>query len=287
MDMELPKLRTRAADSHKGTFGKVLIVGGSKGMAGAPSLAGTAALKSGAGLVTVAIPASCLDIVSAHNMCYMTSPLPADDEGRVSAASIPRLTEISEKVTSIGLGPGMSLSDDVATVVGSLYANYSGPMVVDADALNALALLWDKLPSSKGARILTPHIGEFRRLAGNPNMTADDCRAAAGGFAESNGVILVLKGPETLVSNGTIQFTNTTGNAGMATGGAGDVLTGVITALLGQGYSPMEAAALRVHIHGFAGDLAAEAIGQISMNADDIAQFLPNAFQQMGVAESS
>lgn len=285
--MELPKLRSRAADSHKGTFGRVLIVGGSRGMAGAPSLAGTAALKSGAGLVSVAVPDPCLDTVSAHNMCYMTIPLPADDEGRVSAAAIPRLKEISEKVTSIGLGPGMSLSNDVTTIVAGLYANYTGPMVVDADALNALALLWNKLPAPRGARILTPHIGEFRRLAGNPEMTVDDCRAAAERFAELNGVILVLKGPGTLVSNGTIQFTNTTGNAGMATGGSGDVLTGVITALLGQGYAPMEAAALGVHIHGFAGDLAAEAIGQISMNADDIAQFLPNAFQQLGLGKTS
>lgn len=278
--MQLPQLRTRATDSHKGTFGRVLIVGGSRGMTGAPSLSGIAALKSGAGLVTVAIPDPCLDAVAAHNMCYMTVPLPADKTGRISADASSELSDLAARSTSLGLGPGMSGGDGVATVVADLYANYAGPMVVDADALNALAALPDGLPAATGPRILTPHIGEFRRLMGKPDLTTEECRAAAQEFAAANNVILLLKGPGTLVSDGTLLFTNTTGNPGMATGGAGDVLTGVITALLGQGYSAIEAAALGAHIHGLAGDLAAQEIGQVSMNADDILAFLPQAFRQ-------
>ena len=151
-------------------------------------------------------------------------------------------------------------------------------MVIDADALNALAAVPEILPQSAGPRILTPHIGEFRRLIGEPNLSPTDCRNRAKTFAAQNQLVLVLKGNRTLVTDGSVQYENTTGNPGMATGGSGDVLTGVITALLGQDYSPLEAAVLGVFVHGLAGDIARDQLGEISMTALGIANALPAAF---------
>ena len=266
--MDVPNLKPRDPDSHKGTHGRALVIGGSRGMTGAVCLTGLSTLRSGAGLVTLAVPDRCLETVAAFNPCYMTVPI----------EQTARLKELTQVATSIGIGPGMGQGEHVQPLVTQLYGSFAGPMVIDADALNALAAVPEILPQSAGPRIFTPHIGEFRRLIGEPNLSPTDCRNRATRFAGENQLILVLKGNRTLVTDGSVQYENTTGNPGMATGGSGDVLTGAITALLGQGYSPLEAAVLGVFVHGLAGDIARDQLGEISITALDIANALPAAF---------
>lgn len=277
--MNIPRLGPRDADSHKGTYGRVLIVGGSRGMTGAVVLAGTAACRSGAGLVTLAVPDRCLETVASFDPNYMTVPLANDQQGKIAAAATSQLSQLAQSASSIGVGPGMSRGGDITTVVAELYRGYDGPMVVDADGLNALASL-DDLPAAPGPRILTPHIGEFRRLFG-ADLSVQECREQAPELAQRHGLIIVLKGHRTLVTNGPAVYENDSGNPGMATGGAGDVLTGVITALLSQGeLSPFDAAKLGVYVHGLAGDLARDAFGEVSMVAESIRDGLSAAFQR-------
>lgn len=277
----LPRLPPRRAEGHKGDYGRVLLIGGSRGMSGSISLAGMAALRGGAGLVTLAVPAGGLPIVAAHEPSYMTEALEEDDHGRISAAALPRLVELAERATVVALGPGLGQSDDLTNLVGRLYAEVSKPMVIDADALNALAARRERLPAHAAARVLTPHPGEFARLSREPNL-AD--RAAserlAAELAAAWDVVLILKGHRSLITDGKRQATNMTGNPGMATGGSGDVLTGLTAALLAQGLGPFEAAQLGAHVHGLAGDLAAETLGQVSLIASDLIRWLHAAFQQ-------
>jgi len=285
--MDLPKLKPRPADAHKGTFGRSLIIAGSRGMTGAACLAGFSAVKAGAGLVTVAVPDRCLETVASYHPCYMTVPFPDNASGcfDLNKKQMPSLEALCEKSTSIGIGPGLSANESVELLVHMIYSLVDVPMVVDADALNALATVPIALKGHghKAPRILTPHIGEFRRLAEDPSLTPEACRDRAKEMARQYRVIVVLKGNRTLVTNGADHFENTTGNAGMATGGSGDVLTGVITALLGQGYSPMEAACLGVHVHGLAGDLARDHVGHaMAVSAEDIAKQLGHAFAAFG-----
>ena len=277
--MKLPRLKPRDPEAHKGDFGRALIIGGSRGMTGAPSLAGSAALRAGAGLVSVAVPNRCLESVAAYDPNYMTIPV-ADSQGRFSAAGGPQLMEIAKRFDSIGMGPGMSLGEDISRIVESLYQEFVGPMVVDADALNALAALPNGIPIARGPRILTPHIGEFRRLIGNRALSPADCRQVASSFAAKHHAIVVVKGSRTLVTDGVQSYENVTGNAGMATGGSGDVLTGVTTGLLGQSLTPFEATVLGVHIHGLAGDIARDQFGEVSMVAENIKDCVANAFQR-------
>ena len=278
--MDLPGLKPRNPDSHKGTYGRALLVGGSRGMTGAVALAGMAALRAGAGLVTLAVPDRCLETVAGYDPNYMTVPVPDDDKGRMGRGAASALLELSKPATNVGLGPGLARSRAVTDVVTELYRHVHAPMVVDADALNALATPPTALPSAAGPRILTPHVGEFRRLVGE-DLAPSACRERARAFAGENGVIVVLKGHRTLVTDGTTQFENTTGNPGMATGGSGDVLTGVITALLGQDLSPLDAAILGVHVHGLAGDLARDSCGEVSLVAATVKDFLSEAFQRL------
>ena len=280
MKTTVPSLRVRDSDSHKGTFGRVLIVGGSRGMSGAVALSASAACQSGAGLVTAAVPESCLNVVAGYEPNYMTVGLPEDQQGRMAVAAELCLRTHAKKATSIGVGPGMSRAPGAARVVTALYEGYPSAMVVDADALNLLSEDPTAIGRHAGARILTPHIGEFRRLIGQ-ELVVTECRAMALDFAKKHDVILVLKGNRTIVSDGQGQFENTTGNPGMATGGSGDVLTGVIAALCGQGYSPIEAAVLGVHVHGLAGDFASKQVGEISVVAETIRDHLCKAFQHL------
>jgi NAD(P)H-hydrate epimerase len=277
--MQVPKLTPRTADTHKGDYGRALIVAGSRGMSGAACLATYAAVRSGAGLVTAAVPDCILETVAAFDPCFMTVPL-TDSAGRLAVEAIEPLDRLAQRATSIGIGPGLGQSDDVSQVVASLYASCPSPLIVDADALNALAVTPHTLVRPAGPRVLTPHIGEFRRLVREPDLSPTDCRARAKKFATENEVVVLLKGNRTLVTDGTQHYENTTGNAGMATGGCGDVLTGVITALCGQQFSAFEAAVLGAYIHGLAGDLAAEECGEIGLTAVDVAESLPAAFSQ-------
>lgn len=275
-----PRFVPRDTHAHKGQFGRAVIIGGSRGMAGAPSLAGRSALRSGSGLVTVAVPDESLPIVAGHSLCYMTQPLPSDSEGRIGPGSDSALHSLLDSAGSIGLGPGMGRSEYLIDLVTQIYARYSGPLVVDADGLNALAA--GTVPDNPaGPRVLTPHIGEFRRLVGDPQLTADECRQRAPELAERTNSIVVVKGPRSLVTDGTQSIENETGNPGMATGGAGDVLTGVVTSLLGQMSSAFEAVCAAVYVHGLAGDLARNRFGERSMTAEDIVDHLSDAFQRL------
>ncbi len=285
-DVPPPRLAPRAVDGHKGSYGRALLIGGSRGMAGAIALAGIGALRGGAGLVQLALPDVCQDTVAAVEPSYMTLGLPADDQGRISGVAREPLEQAIGNATALVCGPGLGQSADLADLVQWLYATVSAPMVVDADALNLLAARGEGLPSPGGVRILTPHPGEFARLSGHSAKEIQARREdLASRFAAAAGVVLVLKGHGSVVTDGTKTAVNQTGNPGMATGGTGDVLTGVLTALLCQGLAPYEAARLAVHVHGLAGDLAAKEQGQVGMIASDLARFLPAAMRTV-VAES-
>ena len=275
--MKIPLIKSRSPDTHKGTCGRVLIVGGSRGMTGAPVLAGTAASRSGAGTVTIAVPDRCVETVASFEASYMTVGLPDDNSGRFSADAVSVLNDCSAKATAVGLGPGLSKSEAVNRNVLSAYTSFQGAMVVDADALNALASIPDGFCNAGGPRIITPHLGEFRRMIG-AEVTMEEARDRAAEIARKFELVIVLKGPSTLVTDGREVHENETGNPGMATGGSGDVLTGVITALAAQGYSALEAAILGTHAHGLAGDIARDSFGELSMLAENIRDCLPDAF---------
>jgi ADP-dependent NAD(P)H-hydrate dehydratase len=279
--LPLPLLPKRALDSHKGDFGTALLVGGSRGMTGAIALAGMAALRSGAGRVRLAIPDPCLETVAAFEPSYMTLPLPADEEGRFSVAARQGISEAVETATALGCGPGLGRSQQLSALVNWIYQVLPKPVVLDADALFALAANLQALAEPGGPRIMTPHPGEFRRFLPEGRWSRDDMEEVAKKKAAKWKTTIVLKGHRTLITDGRESFHNNTGNPGMATGGTGDVLTGVITALLGQGLSPLDAARLGVWIHGRAGDLAAEELGEVSLTATDLIRFLPFAFQQL------
>ncbi|HEY2149081.1 MAG TPA: NAD(P)H-hydrate dehydratase [Pirellulales bacterium] len=277
----MPRLPARAPDSHKGTYGHALLVGGSRGMSGAITLSAMAAQRSGAGLVTVATAEACQDVVAAAEPSYMTVPLACDDQGRLAKPAYRRIAEVAAKCTSIGCGPGMQRTEDVDYLVGRMYFEFTQPMVVDADALNALAAQPDLFSRHAGPRIVTPHPGEFARLNGIEKLNPDERIDRAKDFAIRGKLIVVLKGHRTIVTDGHDCYENDTGNPGMATGGSGDALTGIITALLGQNLTPFAAAQLGVYVHGLAGDLAAKEIGQTSLIASDLIRFLPEAFKQV------
>jgi NAD(P)H-hydrate epimerase len=242
-------------------------------------LAGMAALRGGAGLVRLAVPDVCLDTVAGFEPSYMTAPLASDPAGRIALEARPRVVALAQAATVVACGPGMGRSLGLDALVSWLYVNLPQPMVVDADGLNALAARREVLSQPKGPRILTPHPGEFARLVAE-RLPADQRNQAAVELAARCGVVVVLKGHRTCVTDGRKQAVNTTGNPGMATGGTGDVLTGLVAALACQGLSPFDAARLGVYLHGLAGDLAAEQLGQQSMIARDLVRFLPEAFKR-------
>ncbi len=287
----LPRLPERQATSHKGDYGRALLVGGSRGMSGAIALAGMATLRSGAGLVTLAVPGSVQGVVAAHEPSYMTLALP-DDDGQIARAAADVVVQQAAAATAVALGPGLGRSDVLTELVGKLYATIVVPMVVDADALVALAAQPDVLKNPGGPRVLTPHPGEFARLTGQPPDAAGRIAGAGDGersqwaaelaARDATGrTVVVLKGHRTIVADAQRASVNHTGNPGMATGGSGDSLTGIITGLLCQRLTPWDAARLGVHLHGLAGDLAADAIGQTSMIARDLVDYLPSAFRAL------
>lgn len=279
----LPHLPERSLDAHKGTFGSALVVGGSAGMTGAVILSGMAALRGGAGLVRMAVAEPCLPIVAGYEPSYMTASLPADEDGRISLAALARIAKWAERATVVAIGPGLGRSAELDELVAALYQNLARPMVVDADGLNALAAQPEILSQPGGPRILTPHPGEFTRLIGR-RFEPEQRALLTMQYARRWGAVVVLKGYRTVISDGRQYAVNTTGNPGMATGGAGDVLTGLIAALACQGLTSFDAARLGVHLHGLAGDLAAAEVGQTSLVASDLIRFLPAAFHATGNA---
>jgi ADP-dependent NAD(P)H-hydrate dehydratase len=279
---ELPRLAPRAAESHKGDFGRVLLIGGSRGMSGAIALAGIAALRAGAGLVTLGVPDVCLETVAAFEPCLMTVPLPCDSSGCMAAAAEDVINALAASATVMACGPGLGRGPQIARLARTLYTSVALPLVVDADGLNALAGQPDGLAHAAGPRIITPHPGEFRRLSGVDERNTRGQETCAMEVARAHQIVVVLKGHRTLITDGRRSVRNTTGNPGMATGGSGDVLTGILAALLGQGLGAWDAARLGVHLHGLAGDIAARHLTQLAMTAHDLPRFLPEAWKELG-----
>ena len=271
----LPK---RPAESHKGDYGKLLILGGSVGYTGAPNLCARAAVRSGAGLVYLGVPAPIYEITAVKQDEAMPFPLPADEQGGISAESVDIIKEKLRNCDVCAVGPGMGKGDGTAAVVGWLLENCGKPLVLDADALNVLAGQTEVLKAHRGPVILTPHDGEFVRLGGI--ISADRAESALR-YAEETGCITVLKGHRTVVAYPTGEvYITTRGNPGMAKGGSGDVLTGVIAAMLGQ-LPPEQAVPTGVYLHSYAGDLCAEAMGEYAMTATDLIETLPQATKNM------
>jgi ADP-dependent NAD(P)H-hydrate dehydratase len=280
----IPKLAPRGRDGHKGRYGTVLVIAGGRGMAGAAGLCGASTLRSGAGLVRVATAAEVQPVVASFEPCYMTYPLPNQDEGLIDfGKSRPALASMIEKADVLAVGPGLGQADDIHRLIHFLIAETDRPLVIDADGLNALAGHMERLAGLQRPVILTPHPGEFARLAGKDvaEVQKDRVKHAAELAATSEGLIVVLKGAGTVVTDGRRYFVNSTGNPGMATGGSGDVLTGVIAALIGQKLPAYEAAQLGVFVHGLAGDIARDHHGEVGMIAGDLVDALPDAFAHL------
>jgi len=279
---QVPKLAARRPDAHKGDFGKVCIVGGSIGMSGAAAIAGRAALRAGAGLVRVATPSSVLPIVAAIEPSYTTIPLPEDEAGCISAQAIGLVLQLAQQNDVMAFGPGVRVAPGVREVLETLIAQEGFRLVIDADGLNCLAKSIDWLERKKAETLLTPHPGEMKRLWAKLFRKAipSDRTEQAAALAQKTGCTVVLKGAGTVVTDGSRVYVNTTGNPGMATAGAGDVLTGVMAALAGQGLDDFDAAVLGVYIHGLAGDIAAKKTGQVSLITTDIIDSLGKAFLQ-------
>ena len=278
----IPRLPARLVDSNKGSHGKGLLIAGGPGMTGAAILAGTAMLRSGAGLVTVAMPRPSQTIIALGNPCYMTVPLPEDAEtGMLSQAALGPALSLALARDVVAVGPGCGTSAILARLVLLLLERFAGPMVLDADALNSLGAV-PSLPPRSLPPVLTPHPGECARLSGlTIAQVQADRQSHARTLAHKLGAVVLLKGHGTVVTDGERLTVNTTGNPGMARGGSGDVLTGLITALLCQGMHPYEAAVLGAHTHGLAGDLARDRLGEVGMIATDLVDCLPAAFRSL------
>lgn len=279
-ELEQLALPGRPDNGHKGSFGRVLVVAGSAGMSGAACLAATAALRGGAGLVTAAVPASIQQIVASYEPAYMTVGLPCDNTGHLSVQSASEIPVDLPSINSIAVGPGLGRSRPAADLVSSLIWDCGSPLVLDADALN-LTAEHEMLRGFSGATpvVVTPHPGEFARLTGQSIASIEANREEfASQFARDHNVVVVLKGPATIVSDGARLYVNTTGNAGMATGGSGDVLTGLLAAQLAQLRSPFEAAVLAVWLHGLAGDLAVAESSPEALISSDLLNFFGAAW---------
>jgi NAD(P)H-hydrate epimerase len=275
--------RPRVNDSNKGMYGHVLVIAGARGKTGAAAMAGLAVLRAGAGLVTVASAESAISAISAHAPEIMTEPLPETAVGSISTRALDHslLTGIAQKKNVIALGPGLGQDPETVQFIRRVVGDFTVPMVLDADALNALGeLRW----AARAARILTPHPGEMSRLTGKtiPEIQADRIGVARA-FASERGVYLVLKGNRSVIAapDGRV-WINPTGSPAMATGGTGDVLTGMIAGLVAQFPDQLEAALLAaVYLHGRAGELGAAKLGEKSLIATDLFEFLPEAMREI------
>lgn len=278
-ELTLPQLPRRHRDSHKGDFGKVGIISGSLGYTGAPCLCAMGALRAGAGLVSVGVPQEVYPIVAAKLLCAM--PYPLGSGPSFGPDALEHAAAHCADKDAVALGPGLGRDPFTGEFARRLLTRLSCPVVLDADGLNALCGHIDSLDRRRDrVTVLTPHMGEFTRLLGR-EAGVRETEAAA--FAQSHGCWLVLKGRQSIVAGPEGElFVNPTGNPGMATGGSGDVLTGMIAALLAQGLGPERACCWGVYLHGLAGDLAAQALGEYAMTAADIIDHLPQALRAAG-----
>jgi hydroxyethylthiazole kinase-like uncharacterized protein yjeF len=282
-DCAFRSLPDRVPSAHKGTFGHAGIIAGSVGKTGAAALAAQAALRVGAGLVTVATPSSVNDVLEAKLLEAMTMPLPETKARTLARSGLDRVLTFIQTRTAIAIGPGLSTHHETVELVQSLMKHLNRPSVLDADALNALTGRASLLTECKTPPILTPHPGEMARLevdATTQSVNADRIGTARR-FARERGVFVVLKGARTVIArpDGLVAICPT-GNPGMATAGTGDVLTGMIVGLLAQGVSAWDAACAATYFHGSAGDLASQRLGQPGMLASDLIAQIPYALQR-------
>ena len=270
-DAVLQCLPDRDIHFHKGNFGKILLLCGSRGYTGAAALAAMGALRSGAGLVYLGVPDCIYEIEAAKLTEPIVLPL-ADSDGTYATSAIKEISARLVNMDAVLIGPGIGQSQGSADVVSYVLSEYAGPIVLDADGINLIAKHKDILRGRTGPTILTPHAGEFARLSGR---RIGDRITDAVNLANDLGVIVLLKGHETVITDGETTYVNKTGNPGMAVGGSGDVLAGVIVSLIGQGITPLLAAACGAWLHGAAGDLCAREIGQYGMLPSDMLNALP------------
>jgi len=280
-----PLIGLRAPAANKGNFGHVLVIGGATGKAGAAAMAGMAALRAGAGLSTVGTPKSVLPTVAGFHPEVMTEPLEETEAGTISKRSLGygHVDALVKGKTALAVGPGISRHPETADVVRSVVKRYTTPMVLDADGLNAFEGRAAELNGNGRSLVITPHPGEMARLAGSTVTAVQHDRLnVARTFSREHEVIVVLKGHRTLIAlpDGAV-WVNTTGNPGMATGGTGDILTGMTAGLMAQNPErTVNAVLAAVYLHGFAGDVARETMGEHSMTATDLLQALPEAFRR-------
>jgi hydroxyethylthiazole kinase-like uncharacterized protein yjeF len=279
-----PLIGPRPAASNKGNFGHVLVIGGSLGKAGAAAMAGMAILRSGAGLSTVAVPKSILSTVAGFHPELMTEPLAETKAGSISLRALLSLGKLAEGKSVLAIGPGISRIPETSKLVRALVKKQDLPIVLDADGLNAFTGCAAELKGKGRSLVITPHPGEMARLLGSTVAAVQRDRInVARKFARDHQVIVVLKGHRTLIADpGGEIWVNTTGNPGMATGGTGDILTGMVAGLVAQNSKRvLEAVIAAVHLHGLAGDVAAEQLGEHSLVATDLLRALPEAFRRV------
>lgn len=266
-------LPVRPRNSHKGDYGSVLLLCGSVGLTGAAVLAAQAASRTGSGLVFLGVPQAVYPICAAHCRSQIVFPLPCDGEGRLSLSALDEIDRRLVKMDAMLFGPGLGRGGELPDVVRALLTRCRVPLVLDADGLNALDGHIDVLRGSSCPLVLTPHDGEFLRLGGDP-LAPDRVREAQR-LAHRGACVVLLKGNRTIITDGSAVYRNTTGNPGLACGGSGDVLAGILVSLLGQRVMPLEAAAAAAWIHGAAGDACAERLGEYGMIPGDLLQEIP------------
>lgn len=276
------KWKPRKKTAHKGDFGRIFILAGSRGFAGAAHLAAMGALRSGAGLVTLGVPDKVYTVLAKRETEVMVKPFPSNTKGSFSYKALPKILKFLSSQDVLALGPGLSQEKETQKLIRALLKRIQIPTVIDADGLNALVGQTKILQYLKRKSILTPHPGEFKRLFGGNIRTQSERKKEAAAIAKKFQAVLVLKGHETVISSskGSV-WLNRTGNPGMATGGTGDVLTGMIAALTGQGFNLLEAARYAVYIHGVAGDQAARKTGEVSLIASDLLEFIPKVIKKI------
>ncbi len=274
------KVKKRARDAHKGDYGHVLIVAGSLGLTGAAYLASQGALLSGSGLVTLGIPFSLNPIMEAKLVEVMTLPLKETSAQSLAASSEKEILDFTSKVDAVAIGPGISRNKETENLVRGLIPKIKKTLILDADGINAFAGYKDKLKMRSCPLVITPHPGEMGRLIKkDADYVQKNRKAVAKKLSRDSGAIVVLKGFRTIVADKDDVYINESGNPGMATGGTGDILTGIIASLIGQGLDPFGAAKLACYVHGLAGDLAVKEYGEISLTAAGVLKYLPDAFK--------
>ncbi|MBD3182890.1 NAD(P)H-hydrate dehydratase [Candidatus Poribacteria bacterium] len=276
-------LPERPGDAHKGTFGRIFILAGSEGFTGAAALTTNAALRIGSGLVILGIPASINDIMEIKLTEAMTLPLPETESRTLARESMEQIMEMVEKSDAVAIGPGLSRNESTVELIQELCTKINIPKVIDADGLNAISDHKSILKELGENTVLTPHPGEMARLMGcSVDNIQQDRINTARNFAVENNLVVVLKGAPTVIANSSGEvYINSTGNPGLASGGTGDVLTGIIAGYIGQGLSPENSAILGVYIHGMAGDLTAGRYDESGMLAGDLLMAIPLAVRNL------